>query len=47
MPILSDPTESDSDNDGLADDEEYVYDTKIFYADSDGDGLSDGTEVEL
>ena len=47
LPILSDPTESDSDNDGLADDEEYVYDTKIFYADSDGDGLSDGTEVEL
>jgi len=47
LPILSDPTEGDSDNDDLADDEEYVYDTKIFCADSDGDGLSDGTEVEL
>ena len=28
----------------LADDEEYVYDTKIFCADSDGDGLSDAFE---
>jgi hypothetical protein len=42
----TDPTNSDTDEDGLADgDEEHVYQTKPLRQDSDGDGFDDGREV--
>lgn len=47
LPILSDPSEKDSDGDSLLDDLEYYIGTNAFKNDSDGDGLSDGFEVEL
>ena len=46
-PIYSSPTNEDSDNDGLFDDEEYYSDTKRLCSDTDKDGLTDLLEVEL
>jgi hypothetical protein len=37
---------TDTDNDGLYDDEEEKYGTDINNSDSDGDGYSDGDEVK-
>ena len=47
LPILSDPTDTDTDDDGLTDEEEYNLDTMPLNSDTDGDGLSDGKEVDL
>lgn len=47
LPILSDPTDEDTDDDGLTDEEEYYFETMSLSSDTDGDGLSDGTEVDL
>ena len=47
MPILSDPTDEDTDDDGLTDEEEYYLETIPLNSDTDGDGLFDGKEVDL
>jgi hypothetical protein len=47
LPILSDPTDADTDDDGLTDEEEYYLETNPLNFDTDGDKLSDGVEVEL
>ena len=43
----TDPTDSDSDDDGLTDGEEADLGTDPVDADSDGDGLTDGEEVDM
>lgn len=43
----TDPTNPDTDNDGLDDGEEIALGTDPFDADTDGDGLEDGEEIEL
>ncbi|HRR78343.1 MAG TPA: hypothetical protein P5191_16310 [Ruminococcus sp.] len=47
IPVISDPSMSDSDGDDLTDEEELYSNTMMFCADTDGDGLSDGEEVDL
>ena len=47
MPILSDPTDEDTDDDGLTDEEEYYLETIPLNSDTDRDGLFDETEVDL
>tara|TARA_B100000686_G_scaffold320640_1_gene372515 strand:- start:285 stop:1154 length:870 start_codon:yes stop_codon:yes gene_type:complete len=44
---LIDRGDDDTDQDGLADWEEYLYGTDPEIADTDGDGVSDGQEVSL
>ncbi len=42
----TDPSDTDSDNDGLSDGREHnIYGTDPLVADTDGDGLSDGAEI--
>lgn len=43
----TDPTNSDTDNDGLSDQEEIEGETNPLKADTDGDGLKDGREEKL
>lgn len=45
LPIYSDPTDEDSDSDGLVDGLEIEIGTKVLNTDTDKDGLSDGKEV--
>ncbi|MBX3071621.1 MAG: hypothetical protein KF883_14040 [Thermomicrobiales bacterium] len=45
LPVNDAAAQTDSDNDGLYDDEEAVWGTDINNPDSDGDGLLDGEEV--
>ncbi len=47
LPIISDPSLKDSDEDTLSDEEEYYLGTDALKWDTDSDSLSDGTEVEL
>lgn len=47
LPILSDPTDPDSDGDGLYDDEESALGTKAFCIDSDNDLVDDEEEYFL
>ena len=46
LPIISDPTNKDTDGDTLWDDEEYDMDTDPLINDTDGDGLWDGIEAD-
>lgn len=46
LPIISDPTNKDTDGDGLWDDEEYNMDTDPLLKDTDGDGLWDSIEAD-
>ena len=46
LPIVSNPSNADSDYDGLRDDEEYYVGTDVLFWDTDGDKLPDGIEVE-